>query len=315
MSLLNRKAVSIEQGAHHDRPMMRPAGEPSETWRNGQGSQPRSGLLETCANLDCRSGWLHLWRSRGAPVFEGGWSCSLECTQARMISAVHRELDGRGSGQESHRHRIPLGLVMLQQGWITQSQLRNALDAQRSARSGRLGYWLVQQRAVSEQMVTRALGQQWTCPVLSPDCHDAAGLTGAMPRLFVDAFGALPLRLAAGRVLYMGFEESLDRVLALGTERMTGLRVESGIVEESVFHPAHAHMLEAKFPPVELVEATSEQAAAHALAKSLERARPVESRLVRVHECLWLRMWLRPQHGPLPETVSVTDVVCSIGRI
>ena len=35
--------------------------------------------------------------------------------------------------QESHRHRIPLGLVMLEQGWITSGQLRQALDAQKVA--------------------------------------------------------------------------------------------------------------------------------------------------------------------------------------
>ena len=54
-----------------------------------------------------------------------------------------------------------------------------------------------------------------------------------MPRLFVDAFGALPLRVAAGKILYLGFEDRLDPVLALAVERMTGLRVESGLVQES----------------------------------------------------------------------------------
>ncbi len=272
----------------------------------------RMGLFETCANPGCRSGWLHLWRSRTVPVFEGGWTCSAECTSVRMQGAVRRELDGRVTVRESHRHRIPLGLVMLEQGWITQTQLRRALDAQKAAGNGRLGHWLVRQRAVSEQMVTRALGLQWSCPVLPLEAHDAAGLAPVMPRLFVDAFGALPLRVAADRLLYLGFEESLDPVLALAIERMTGLRVESGVVQGALFQPARARMLDAKFPSVELVEAVSEAAAAHALSRSVERARPVASRLVRVHDCLWLRMWLRPQNGPLPDTGSVLDLVCSI---
>lgn len=280
---------------------------------NGSGPNRRPGLFETCANPGCRSGWLHLWRSRSAPVFEGGWSCSPECTAERMQSAVRRELDGRGSARENHRHRIPLGLVLLEQGWITQSQLRRALDAQKASGTGRLGHWLVRQRAVSEQMVTRALGLQWSAPVLPLDAHDAVALTPVMPRLFVDAFGALPLRVAAGRLLYLGFEETLDPVLALAIERMTGLRVESGIVQGSLFRPARTRMLDAKFPSVELVEAVSEPAAAHALARSVERARPLASRLVRVHDCLWLRMWTRPQVGPLPEIGTVLDLVCSIG--
>ncbi len=147
------------------------------------------------------------------------------------------------------------------------------------------------------------------------DGHDATTLTAVMPRLFVDAFGALPLRLAAGKVLYLGFEESLDPVLALAIGRMTGLRVETAVVQESLFRPAHARMLETKFASVELVEAVSQAAAASALAKAVERARPVASRLVRVHDCLWLRLWLCAQNGALPEIGSVQDIVCSIGTI
>ncbi|MDR3751872.1 MAG: hypothetical protein P4K94_10345 [Terracidiphilus sp.] len=273
----------------------------------------RSGLFETCANPGCSSGWLHLWRSRSAPVFEGGWNCSPECTRARIGTALGREMDGRGNAQESHRHRIPLGLVMLEQGWITSGQLRQALEAQKAAGAGRLGHWLVRQQGVSEQLVTRALGLQWSCPVLSIELHDAEALTAVVPRLFVDAFGALPLRVAAGRILYMGFEDRLDPVLSLAVERMTGLRVESGLVQGSLFRAAHTRMLNAVFPAVELIEAATEPALVHVLAKSIERARPVESRLVRVHDCLWLRMWLRPQTGPVPEAAAVQDLICSVG--
>jgi hypothetical protein len=273
----------------------------------------RHDLFETCANPGCHSGWLHLWRSRSAPVFEGGWTCSAECTAAQIEAAVHRELDGRGSAQQSHHHRIPLGLVMLEQGWITAGQLRQSLDAQKAAGSGRLGHWLVCQQGVSEQLVTRALGLQWSCPVLPLEFHDAEALTPLMPRLFVDAFGALPLRVAAGKLLYLGFEDRLDPVLALGIERMTKLRVESGLVQGSLFRPAHTRMLNAKFPSVELIEASSEPALVHVLTKSIEKIKPIESQLVRVHDCLWFRMWQCKQNGPIPELASVQDMICSIG--
>ncbi|MDR3725790.1 MAG: hypothetical protein P4K86_01985 [Terracidiphilus sp.] len=284
---------------------------PAEPWLNK--SRPkRPGLFETCANPGCDSGWLHLWRSRSAPIFEGGWNCSATCTAARVAMAVGREMDGRGSLQQSHRHRIPLGLVMLEQGWITSGQLRQALDAQKAAGAGRLGHWLVRQQGVSEQLVTRALALQSSCPVLSLELRDTEALTALVPRLFVDAFGALPLRVAAGKLLYLGFEDRLDPVLAFAIERMTGLRVESGLVQESLFRPAHTRMLSAHFPAVELIEATSEPALVHALTKLIEKAQPVESQLVRVHDCLWLRMWLRAQSGPVPETASIQDLICSI---
>jgi hypothetical protein len=275
----------------------------------------RAGLFGPCANPGCSSGWLHVWRSRSVPVFEGGWTCSPECTRARIEAAITREFDGRATVRTPRRHRIPLGLLMLEKGWISQSQLRQALDAQKAAGKGRVGSWLVRQNAVSEETVTRALALQWSCPVMSASSHETATLAVVMPRLFVDAFGSLPLRVAAGQVLYLGFEESLDPVLAFAIGRMTGLRIEAGIVQESFFRPAHASMLEATFAPVELVEAVSQPAAAQAFAKSVERAKPVVSKLVRVHDCLWLRMWLNVQRGWLPQIGSVQDIVCSIGVI
>ena len=274
----------------------------------------RTGLLERCANPGCASGWLHLWRSRSAPMFEGGWNCSAGCTEERLSAAVRREFEGRWSGPAAYRHRLPLGLLMMEQGWITRAQLKQALEAQKAAGVGRLGDFLIRQRAASEQLVTRALSLQWSCPVLPLAFHDAESLSALMPRLFIDAFGALPLRVAAGRLLYLGFEERLDAVLALALERMSGLRVESGLVSSSEFRPAHERMLKAGFARVQLLEAVSEPALVHALARAVERVRPVESRLVRVHDCLWLRMWKKADAGPVPGTGAVEDVIGSIGE-
>jgi hypothetical protein len=277
-----------------------------------QNARTRRNFMTTCANPACGSGWLHLFRSRSNPVFEGGWNCSAECTRARVQASVWREMEGATTNETGYRHRIPLGLLMLEKGWITPGQLRQALGAQKGSGAGRLGHWLVRQQGVNEDLVTRALGLQWSCPVLPVQYHEAEALTPLVPRLFVDAFGALPLRLAAGKLLYLGFEERLDPVLALSIERMTGLRVESGLVAESAFRSAHTRLLGARFPSIELVEASCESAMVHVLARAIERARPAESRLVRTHDCLWLRMWLQPQSGPLPAIGSVQDLICSI---
>jgi hypothetical protein len=270
------------------------------------------GLFTTCANPACSTGWLQIWRSRSSPMFEGGWNCSPACTGDRLQAAVSREMDGRGVLAETHRHRVPLGLLMLEQGWITQAQLRSALEGQRAHQAGRLGHWLMVREGVSEQLVTRALGLQWSCPVLPLDLHDPEGLSPLLPRLFVDAFGALPLRIVAGKLVYLGFEDRLDSAVALALERMSGLRVESGLVAGSHFRPAHSRMLEAKYPSVELLEASSEPALVRALTRAVERTKPVESRLVRVHDCLWLRMWRRRQTGHVPDPSSVQDMICTI---
>jgi hypothetical protein len=230
----------------------------------------------------------------------------------QIKAAIRRELNGRRLEVATHRHRVPLGLMMLELGWITSHQLREVLEVQKSAGHGRIGYWMVQHCGISEMLVTRALGLQWSCPVLSVDSHGPDKIAPALPRLFIEAFGALPLRIAGGEILYLGFEDRLDPVLALATERMLGLRVETGLVRESLFGAAHENMLHAKFPSSQLIEATSEATLTRLLTKAVEGAKPFQSRLVRVHDCLWLRMWTRPQSGPLPEAGGVEDVLCSL---
>jgi hypothetical protein len=212
-----------------------------------------------------------------------------------------------------YRHRIPLGLLMLEKGWITSRQLREALEAQRQAESGKLGEWLIRQRATDESTVTRALGLQWSCPVLGIESCDPAALAPLVPRLFLDAFGALPLRVPAGKLLYLGFEQRLDLVLALAIGRMNGLRVESGIVRSSLFRPALARLLQESFPATQLAEAVSETAAAHLISRSIERDQPMDARIVRVHDLIWLRMWKIRENDSVPRAASVRDLICSIG--
>jgi Type II secretion system (T2SS), protein E, N-terminal domain len=282
------------------------------------GENKRGGLMQTCANPQCRTGWMQLWRNRSGPVFEGGWSCSAACTEARLRVAVSRENKGRTAAKEPYRHRIPLGLLMLEKGWITEIQLREAVTSQKQ-HGGRLGSWLVRQQGVSEELVTRALALQWSCPVLSTGAQDAERLAPLVPRLFVDAFGAVPLRLAAGKVLYLGFEDRLDPVLARAIERMTELRVECGVVADADFGPSHERALRTKYPPVELVEAVSEETLARAMARTIEKVGPAEARLVRVHDFLWLRMLRKAEpgvgifsgSGTVPGTIE--DVIGTVG--
>src|SRR5580658_2683415 len=109
-----------------------------------------------CNNVECASGWTRPWRNRRRPIFEGQWGCSGRCVLAMTRAAVEREL---GDGMESivatpHRHRVPLGLLMLAQGWITHPQLRRALEAQRESGTGRIGDWLQSECGVEAEKVT-----------------------------------------------------------------------------------------------------------------------------------------------------------------
>lgn len=260
------------------------------------GGRRNSGLLAVCANPECASGWLRLWRGRQAPVFEGGWSCGPRCTQALVRAVVVRELAGLSDPPSVHRHRIPLGLLLLSQGAITREQLRSALARQKLS-GGRLGMWLEREHGIEQRVVTRALAVQWGCPVLTLDQHIPERVASLVPRLFIDAFGFLPLRRAGGGLLYVGFEDRIDRCACLAIERMTGLRVEAGLVDGDEFAVAHRRLVASAFPPARLVEGAAVDALTAALTRILEQLRPIEARLVRMHDYLWLRMWKRPERS------------------
>ena len=295
-----------------------------KSWRNDHTdrrpllvSQTKDGsLFPVCANLFCSSSWLHLWRNRRTPIFEKGWTCSEACTRTCIEAAVAREMDGQERKPVEHRHRVPIGLVMLAQGWITQAQLKSALAAQKAAGTGRVGSWLVKDSNIPENLVTRALSLQWSCPVFSMEIPPSPAMGAIAPRLLLEAFGILPIRVAGRKVLYVGFEDRIDRCVTFALERMTGLSVEAGLVNTSEFTRVHRDLLEGSaFPKTRLLEALNQRAMTQAFTQIVERARPCEAQLVRVHDCFWLRMWQKPPsqiaslaHG------EIEDVVCTIGR-
>lgn len=295
-------------------PLVGGRAEPKEAGSGAAGGAER--LFSRCANPGCATGWLRLWRSRRAPVFEGRWVCSARCMGERVAAAVRRELD-MGEAGGGHRHRLPLGLLLVDQGRMTAEQLREAL--QRRAASGeenasRLGEWLVGSGMLSESVLTRALSAQWNCPVLSPAGCRAEPVAAVLPRLFSLAFDAVPLRVAAGRLLYLAFAGRVDRSLAYALEGMTGLRVIAGVAADGELREAQARYMEAEAPRVRLLEAPSAWSLGEALTRRMEEEKPVEARLRRVHNWFWLRLWKRAPEPGIEGCGGIEDVVATVGE-
>jgi len=233
-------------------------------------------------------------KDRRRPVFEGHWGCCAKCVELLVSAAIRREQREVGVAQDQsrHRHRIPLGLIVLAQGWITHPQLRHALDSQRRTGSGRIGDWLIQECGLTQGHITRALSMQWGCAVLPMDGFDPEAMALAVPRLFVEAFGIVPIRVAGKRFLYLAFADELDASAALAIEHMSGLKVESGLTDPATWTAARQRLTSC-----DAVNATFEQVAdtgsmSRKLASALVGMQPRASRLVRVHQFYWLRMWL-----------------------
>src|ERR1700739_4001994 len=100
--------------------------------------------LQPCETPACAG----LKRKHGADGrrFEGRWACSEGCWSAMLLERVEREIGAGEPGEFLiHRHRVPLGLLLLSLGWITADQLQKALESQRAAKQGRIGDWLRKQ--------------------------------------------------------------------------------------------------------------------------------------------------------------------------
>jgi hypothetical protein len=247
-----------------------------------------------CGAPGCGGGLRMPWKNRRRPIFEQEWGCSARCLAKLVGAAVKRESGETMQSQpeEQHRHRVPLGLVLLALGWITHPQLQTALQAQRASGRGRIGDWLQQSCGLEEHRVARGLSVQWNCPVLSNENLSPSAMALVMPKRLVAEFGMVPLRVAGSSLLYLAFEERMDAATSLGVEQMSGLTVESGLLAGTQFASARARVLAADAVPAQMKLVGDRDALTAAIVRTLEQRQPLATRLVRVHQYYWLRMWL-----------------------
>jgi hypothetical protein len=137
------------------------------------------------------------------------------------------------------------------------------------------------------------------------------------PRVLVKEFGLLPLRVAGGRILYVGFEDRLDAVAALALEQMTELKVESGLVPTEEYEAARRNLFECEGVQVKTDTVAEADALAGRVTAILEQKQPVASKLVRIHQYYWLRLWLeagaKGGPGTLPrDREDVLDYVFTV---
>ncbi len=272
-----------------------------------------------CGSVECASTRVSPWRNRKRPIFEEQWGCSGRCVLSMVRAAVRREIgDGLETTTSRHRHRLPLGLLMLAQGWISQEQLQAALTIQREV-GGRIGDWLVAECGVEQEQVTRGLSLQWSCPVLTARAFMPSAMVLVAPRPFIEEFGFLPLRVAGSKLLYLGFEDRLDASAALALEQMTDLKVESGLVATEEYRSARESLLLQPSAPLKVESVSEPDALAARITALLEQKQPIASRLVRMHRYLWLRLWLerssRASRGARPrDAEDMQDYIFTIGR-
>jgi hypothetical protein len=166
-----------------------------------------------------------MWRRQSGISLEGVHYCGAECLESVLAGHLARLQSLSPAPPPSNR--MPLGLLMVARGKLTYNEVLAALDAQRRARSGKIGEWFEKLGFATEQEVTAALALQWGCPVASVLKDDAGEPSHHIPLPILEAFHMWPLHhVAASNTLYLAFGERVDHGALYAIEQMLDCRTQ-----------------------------------------------------------------------------------------
>ena len=261
-------------------------------------SRPRISWLNEleCENPACaHRGFFRrvLRRRANVGVFlQGRWYCSPECFE-QSIAAVFAGLIESPDEPLHQAHRVPLGLLLLGRGLITDTQLKCALQAQRESGTGRLGRWLVEMGSVSPLDISAALAAQWGCALFPLESDRRyREFSQMIPFALLESARMLPVHYSpSSQMLFVAFSEDVDHTALYSIERLLGGRTEPCVVTESAMH----HALEearAAGRPTEIVFETMWDASemARTVREYAMKLGAEELRLARPRRFLWVRL-------------------------
>ena len=195
-----------------------------------------------CENPDCAfsNPLRKFFRRRDSGVLlQGRWYCSLDCFEQGITGALGG-LIRLPDEPVTRLHRVPLGLLLLGRGVISEGQLKTALHAQREAGNERLGRWLVRLGSASSLEVSAALAAQWGCVVfpLEQD-HHYRECWHLLPVALLESSRMLPVRyLKESQLLFLAFAEDIDRTAIYAIERLLPGRTQPCVIQESAMDQA-----------------------------------------------------------------------------
>ena len=263
-------------------------------------SHPASRWTETCANPECRTGWLRLFRSRAIPRFDEKWVCSATCMERVIADAVRGQIESWEPAPAERALRMPLGLILLSRGWISHRELQEALAAQRRAQEGRIGEWLHHLHGISEETIAKGLAIQWNCAVLPSGMPGLEAAPALLPAVLRRRYGLALLRQGPDAALYLAGRYRPEHAAARAVQHMLREPVHAAFIEDGMWRLAEMDAGDAE------LEIPGRDGVAAYISELIERARPSDGRLVRVHDHLWLRLWMG-RRGRRP--MQVRDVV------
>jgi Type II secretion system (T2SS), protein E, N-terminal domain len=265
-----------------------------------------------------QSRWRRLFHKRTDGIaVQGRWYCSAGCFEdatAQTLAQMMRVPDE----PFKRLHRIPLGLVLLGRGVITNEQLKSALTAQRDAGSDKLGRWLVRLGVASPRDVSLALASQWGCSVFPLDRDRRyRECSHMLPLAILESYRMLPVHfLSDTNLLFLAFSEEIDHTAIYATEQLLGSRTQPCVVSEVEMESAFDELrtvarpgevvFETLWDPSEMAHAVRNYAT-ELDAREISIARPrgfVWARLKNVHS-RWDMVFRMPSHS-LPHAAAMS---------
>ncbi len=253
-----------------------------------------------CSYRGCiqKPDWNRLFHSVQGIELQGEWMCSEACFLAAAQELLSSLGEARTTSPSSRTH-LPLGLVMVSRGDLTSTQLRAALDYQQKSKPGkRIGDVLKELGVVVETQITRALAEQWSCPVFPLQAAEPPAMPEQLPLQLLETYRMLPVHSApAARMLLLGFTDALHHSVLYAVERMLGCRTEACLIQSN-FYRRQLELLRASAGSSQIVIETS-TTVMEAAQILLNYARQLESTEARVVSCgnyLWIRLEPRILH-------------------
>lgn len=203
---------------------------------------PLGRIIRVCENAACkqRSVLWPVWlRSAEGMRLQGRWYCSPHCFELAALHGFLRLL-ATPDGSLRKPHRIPIGLILLSRGVINSEQLKQALALQRAEGKGRLGKFLQQIEAVTDQDIAVGLAAQWGCPLYPlHSARDFLQCASLLPLTLLETGRMLPVHYARYQeTLHLAFVEGVDRTALYAVEQMLHLKTIPCIVSESALAEA-----------------------------------------------------------------------------
>lgn len=198
-------------------------------------------------------------------------------------------------------HRIPLGLILLSRQQLQPEQLRAALDAQRAAGAGKIGYWLLRMEFITEPQLTSALAQQWSCPVLrSSRAVVAWHRIPEIPMPLLESLRMIPVHFVeATETLHLAFGEGVDYSVLYAVEQMLGCRTEPCLVSRTVLQESLLALIEHRGRSEVVFDQVSDTAELVRVLRSYaQRLAASEVRMATCGPYVWLRLE-RPARPPM----------------